>query len=54
MMQLLLINYNEITNIDVFLKWIENNSIRVIAISNTENLNQKLKDIFSINLKYQI
>ena len=42
---------HEITNIDLFLKWIENNYIRVIAISNTENLNQKLKDIFSINLE---
>ena len=42
---------NEITNIDLFLKWLENNNIRVIAISNTENLNQKLKDIFSINLE---
>ena len=42
---------HEITNIDLFLKLIENNSIRVIAISNTENLNQKLKDIFSINLE---
>lgn len=42
---------NEITNIDVFLKWIDDNSIRIIAISNTENLNQKLKDIFSINLE---
>ena len=42
---------NEITNIDVFLKWIEDNSIRIIAISNTDNLNQKLKDIFSINLE---
>ena len=42
---------NEITNIDVFLKWIEDNSIRIISISNTENLNQKLKDIFSINLE---
>lgn len=42
---------HEITNIDLFLKWIENNLIRVIAISNTENLNQKLKDIFSINLE---
>ena len=42
---------HEITNIDVFLKWIEENSIRIIAISNTENLNQKLKDIFSINLE---
>ena len=42
---------HEITNIDLFLKWIENNSIRVIAISNSEILNQKLKDIFSINLE---
>jgi transcriptional regulator with PAS, ATPase and Fis domain len=42
---------HEITNIDVFLKWIEDNGIRIIAISNNENLNQKLKDIFSINLE---
>lgn len=42
---------NEITNIDLFLRWIEENSIRVIAISQTENLNQKIKDIFSINLE---
>ena len=42
---------HEITNVDLFLKWIESNAIRVIAISNTENLNQKLKDIFSINLE---
>ena len=42
---------NELTNIDLFLKWLEDNNIRVIAISNTENLNQKLKDIFSINLE---
>jgi transcriptional regulator with PAS, ATPase and Fis domain len=45
---------NEITNIDLFLKWIEENSIRIIAISPTENLNQKLKDIFSINLEIPI
>ena len=42
---------HEITNIDLFLKWLEENNIRVIAISNTENLNQKLRDIFSINLE---
>ncbi len=42
---------HEITNIDLFLKWIDENAIRVIAISNTENLNQKLRDIFSINLE---
>ena len=40
-----------ITNIDLFLKWIDDNSIRVIAISNSDTLNQKLKDIFSINLE---
>ncbi|AXX94031.1 MULTISPECIES: sigma 54-interacting transcriptional regulator [Arcobacter] len=45
---------NEITNIDIFLKWIEENSIRIIAISPTENLNQKLKDIFSINLEIPV
>ena len=42
---------NELTNIDLLLKWIEENNIRIIAISSTENLNQKLKDIFSINLE---
>jgi DNA-binding NtrC family response regulator len=42
---------HEITNIDIFLEWLEENNIRLIAISNTENLNQKLKDIFSINLE---
>lgn len=45
---------NEITNIDIFLKWVEENSIRIIAISPTENLNQKLKDIFSINLEIPV
>lgn len=45
---------HKITNIDIFLKWLEENNIRVIAISNTENLNQKLKDIFSINLKFHL
>ena len=42
---------HEISNVDVFLKWLDENNIRIIAISNTENLNQKLKDIFSINLE---
>jgi len=45
---------NEITNIDLFLKWLEENAIRIIAISPTENLNQKLKDIFSINLEIPV
>jgi len=42
---------HEITNINLFLNWIEENSIRIIAISNSDVLNQKLKDIFSINLE---
>ncbi len=42
---------HEITNIDLFLSWINENNIRVIAISNNDNLNQKIKDIFSINLE---
>jgi DNA-binding NtrC family response regulator len=42
---------NEITNIDLFLKWIDENNIRIIAISITDTLNQKIKDIFSINLE---
>uniref|UniRef100_UPI0040474686 Fis family transcriptional regulator n=1 Tax=Aliarcobacter sp. TaxID=2321116 RepID=UPI0040474686 len=42
---------HEISNVDVFLKWLDENNIRIIAISNTENLNQRLKDIFSINLE---
>lgn len=42
---------HEITNIDLFLNWISDYNIRIIAISNTDNLNQKLKDIFSINLE---
>ena len=42
---------HEITNINLFLSWIEENNIRIIAISNSDVLNQKLKDIFSINLE---
>lgn len=42
---------DEITNINLFLDWIENNSIRIIAISTSDTLNQKLQDIFSINLE---
>ena len=41
----------EITNIDAFIKWIKENDLRLIATSNTENLNQKIKDIFSINIE---
>jgi DNA-binding NtrC family response regulator len=42
---------DEITNINLFLDWLQSNNIRIIAISNSDNLNQKLKDIFSINLE---
>lgn len=41
----------DITNINLFLDWIASKNIRIIAISNSDNLNQKLKDIFSINLE---
>jgi DNA-binding NtrC family response regulator len=41
----------ELTNIELFLKWINEKQIRIVAISTTENLNQKLKDIFSINIE---
>jgi len=42
---------HDITNINLFLSWIEEKNIRIIAISNSDMLNQKLKDIFSINLE---
>ncbi|MCT7537714.1 helix-turn-helix domain-containing protein [Aliarcobacter butzleri] len=42
---------NEITNIDIFINWIEKNQIRVIATSHASNLNQKLKDLFIITLE---
>jgi len=42
---------HEITNVDLFLNWISENNIRIIAISDNDMLNQKLKDIFSINLE---
>ncbi|ABV66472.1 helix-turn-helix domain-containing protein [Aliarcobacter butzleri] len=42
---------NEITNIDIFINWIEKNQIRVIATSQASNLNQKLKDLFIITLE---
>ena len=41
----------EITNINAFIKWLNENNVRLIATSNTENLNQKIKDIFSINIE---
>ncbi|MBP7741978.1 MAG: Fis family transcriptional regulator [Aliarcobacter sp.] len=44
-------NIEEITNINLFLKWLDEKNIRLIATSNSKNLNQKLKDIFSINLE---
>jgi len=42
---------HDITNINLFLDWIESKNIRIIAISHSDTLNQKLKDIFSINLE---
>ena len=43
----------DITNIELFLNWCEMNNNRIIAISNSDILNQKLKDIFSINLEIE-
>lgn len=45
---------HDISNIDLFLNWIEENNIRVIATSYNNALNQKLQDIFSINLEIPI
>ena len=47
-------NIDEITNIDLFLNWINTNDIRIIAISNNNILNQKMIDIFSINLEVPV
>jgi len=43
----------DITNIELFLNWCDINSIRVVAISNSDILNQKLKEIFSITLEVE-
>lgn len=40
----------DITNIELFLKWVEENDIRVIATSLKDDLNNRLKDFFSITL----
>ena len=45
---------HEITNIDLFLNWLNEYEIRVIAISYNNALNQKIQDIFSINLEIPI
>ncbi len=45
---------HEITNIDLFINWINEYSIRVIATSYNNALNQKIQDIFSINLEIPI
>ena len=41
----------DITNIDLVINWIENNSIKVIATSQKSELNEKLSDIFSITIE---
>lgn len=46
-------NIEELTNIDLFNSYILNNHIRIIATSQTANLNSKLKDLFSIDLKIE-
>jgi len=43
-------NIEEITNIDLFINWVENNAVKVIATSNKDDLNEKLADLFSITI----
>lgn len=43
-------NIDEITNIDLFINWVENNAIKVIATSKKDDLNEKLSDLFSITI----
>ncbi|WP_428024285.1 sigma 54-interacting transcriptional regulator [Arcobacter sp.] len=43
-------NIDEITNIDLFINWVENNSIKVIATAKRDDLNEKLSDLFSITI----
>ena len=43
-------NIDEITNIDLFLNWIENNTIKLLATSLKSDLNDRLSEIFSITL----
>lgn len=49
--EIIIDNIEEITNINLFLKWIEDNNIRIIAISLKSKLNEKLNDIFAITLE---
>ena len=48
---IILDNIDEVTNIDLIINWIENNSIKVIATTAKEELNEKLSDLFSINIE---
>lgn len=43
-------NVDEITNTDLFSNWVENNSIKVIATAQKEDLNEQLSDLFSITI----
>lgn len=49
--ELIIKNIDQITNIPMFVNWIQNSHIRVIATSNKLFFNEKLKDIFSISLE---
>lgn len=44
-------NIEDITNVDMFLNWIENNSIRVLATTTKNELNEKIEALFSITLE---
>lgn len=43
-----------LTNIDLFIKWVEEKNIRIIATCKNTELNNKLLDIFSITLEIPI
>ena len=44
-------NIENITNIELFINWSNQNQIRVIATSISKDLNPKLQDFFSINIE---
>ena len=40
----------DISNTDLFLSWVEENNIRIIACTTKDSLSQKIADIFSLSL----
>ncbi|PHR69178.1 MAG: Fis family transcriptional regulator [Arcobacter sp.] len=44
-------NIEDISNSDLFLSWVEENNIRIIACTTKDNLSLKIADIFSLSLE---